>query len=51
MTAITAHDDAPDDDEYADGEQEMQPSRSIEPDADRPDDDQTNASENSEIDV
>jgi hypothetical protein len=50
MAAITTHDDAPDNEEHADGEQQMNPAGSVKREsADAPDDNQRNAYENAEI--
>jgi hypothetical protein len=50
MSAITAYDDAPDDDEDTDGEQQMDPPRSIEHEcANCPDDDQRYSYDDAEI--
>ena len=49
MTPITANDDAPDDDEYADGEQQMQPSRTVVQHSNDPDENQDDAADNSYI--
>ena len=50
MSSITTHDDAPDDDEDADREQKVDPSRAVEHEcANRPDDDQRYSYKNAEI--
>lgn len=50
MATITTYDDAPDDDEDADGEQEMDPSGPVEHEcANRPHDNQRYAYKNAEI--
>ena len=50
MPAITANDDAPDDDEHTDGEQQVNPSRRVEHEcANRPDDDERYAYDDTEI--
>ena len=50
MSSVTTHDDAPDDDEHADGKQEVDPSGSIEHEcANCPDDDQRYPYNNTEI--
>ena len=50
MSTITANDNTPDDDEDADGEQEMNPSRRVEHEcANCPDDDQRYPYKNAEI--
>src|SRR5439155_10694782 len=50
MAAVAAHDDAPDDDEHADGQQEVQPSRSaVDERADGPHDDERDTGNDSDI--
>jgi len=50
MSAVTPHDDAPDHDEDADSQQQMNPPWAVEREcANRPDDDHRDANENTEI--
>lgn len=50
MSSITAHDDAPDQDEHADGQEEVNPSWSVEAERnDGPDYDKYDGDENAEI--